>query len=246
MNDNTVGKTVKQVKKFISAAFDEDQHTNLTFQKRSFRVISAEVDETYLSELEIEKFDKADISSRPELLESKKRFVFDCWVGLRNSDLTRLGPNNLVRMLWGPALKVTTQKTGEDVVIPFHPTAKAIWDSWGGIPPKKTQKYSQDIKDIAELAGMKEKIQRRNTLKGQVIIEWLPKFKMITPHTGRRSFATNCYLMGQPTKTIMAVTGHKSEKEFMKYIRLSKEQHASIMNGFFNPKEENNLMKKEA
>jgi hypothetical protein len=40
--------------------------------------------------------------------------------------------------------------------------------------------------------------------------------------------------MGVPIQTIMAVTGHKTEKAFKKYIRITKEQLANIMMEYFN------------
>jgi integrase len=46
-----------------------------------------------------------------------------------------------------------------------------------------------------------------------------PKWKLITTHTMRRSFATNEYLKGTPIQRIMAATGHKSVKSFFKYIK---------------------------
>ena len=56
------------------------------------------------------------------------------------------------------------------------------------------------------------------------------KYELITTHTARRSFATNAYLAGVPTISIMKLTGHKTEQVFMKYISISqKENAASIM-----------------
>lgn len=49
-----------------------------------------------------------------------------------------------------------------------------------------------------------------------------PLFECVTSHTARRSFATNLYLDGFPTIEIMKITGHKTEKSFMKYIKVSK------------------------
>ena len=40
----------------------------------------------------------------------------------------------------------------------------------------------------------------------------------------RRSGATNMYLAGIPSIAIMKVTGHKTEREFMKYIKITEEQ----------------------
>lgn len=245
LNDNTVGKVIKTVKTFISEAFERNLHTNLSFKKKGFKVISAEVDEIYLNEAEIKKYYEADLSKHSHLIESKKKFVFDCYVGLRYSDLLKLNPNQALKTLGGRVLKITTTKTGEDVVIPLHPIAEEIWDSWKGLPPKKSNPdFNAEIKEIAKLAGLDEMVQKRNTIKGRVNIEWVPKWTMVKAHTCRRSFATNCYLMGIPIQTIMAVTGHKTEKAFKKYIRITKETHASIMAGYFNSGDSKAVMKK--
>lgn len=241
-NDNTVGKYIRKVKVFISEAFDRDLHTNLNFKKKGFRSPSAEIDEIYLSEDEVIKFYNVDL---PEHEQSKKLFVFDCWVGLRFGDLCRINANQITKSIEGGLmLRVTTQKTGEDVMIPLHPLAEEIWVSWGERMPAAIDNptFNEHIKTLAEKAGFKDLVQKRNTIKGRVTIEWVEKHTMVKAHTCRRSFATNCYLKGVPTKTIMAVTGHRTEKAFMKYIRVSKEEHAKIMAGYF--KTGDSLMRK--
>ena len=58
-----------------------------------------------------------------------------------------------------------------------------------------------------------------------------PKCKLVTSHCARISFAPNAYyLAGLPILTIMAITGHQTEKIFLKYVRVSKEEHARKSN----------------
>jgi integrase len=45
---------------------------------------------------------------------------------------------------------------------------------------------------------------------------------LVSSHTARRSFATNYYLQGFPTIDLMKITGHRTERSFLKYIRVSK------------------------
>lgn len=242
-NDNTVGKYIRKLKHLISEAFERNLHTNLSFKKKGFRAPSAEVDEIYLSEAEIIQFYNVDL---PELLESKMRFVFACWVGLRFGDLTKINPNQMLQGMNGPVLKVVTEKTGEEVIIPLHPLAQEIWNYWQKNPPNKIDNptFNEHIKTIAEKAGFDEPVQKRNTIKGKVSVQWVKKFEMVKAHTARRSFATNCYLMGMPSKTIMAVTGHRTEKAFLKYIRVTKDQHANIMADFFKRNSDTPIMRK--
>ena len=54
-----------------------------------------------------------------------------------------------------------------------------------------------------------------------------PKHDLITTHTARRSFATNQYLAGFPTTSIMKITGHRTEKAFMKYIKITPRETAA-------------------
>lgn len=52
---------------------------------------------------------------------------------------------------------------------------------------------------------------------------------MITTHTARRSFATNLFLDGVPAITIMKITGHKTEKAFLLYIKITPNENAKIL-----------------
>ena len=62
------------------------------------------------------------------------------------------------------------------------------------------------------------------------------KWEKVTTHTARRSFCTNMYLIGVPIPTIMAISGHKTEKSFRMYIKASREEHAQIMKKVWDKK----------
>lgn len=48
-------------------------------------------------------------------------------------------------------------------------------------------------------------------------------------HTARRSFATNMVLKGVPTLAIRQLTGHTTEHNFLKYIKVTAEQNAMMI-----------------
>ena len=48
-------------------------------------------------------------------------------------------------------------------------------------------------------------------------------------HTARRSFATNMYKRRFPTVSIMQLTGHTTEHNFLKYIKVTKEENAQMI-----------------
>jgi len=76
----------------------------------------------------------------------------------------------------------------------------------------------------------------RKTKGGLRVDRKYKKHELITVHTARRSFATNMYMADVPTISIMKITGHRTEKSFLKYIRISQEDNANkLMNHpFFN------------
>jgi integrase len=77
------------------------------------------------------------------------------------------------------------------------------------------QKFNDYIKMACKEAGLTETGRLSTSPE-------LPLFECISSHTARRSFATNLYLDGYPVIEIMKITGHKTEKAFMKYIRVTK------------------------
>ena len=73
-------------------------------------------------------------------------------------------------------------------------------------------------------------IEQKGITKGGVRIKQnYKKWQLVSSHTARRSFATNLYLSGFPTLSIMQITGHKTESAFMKYIKVTNEQHAELL-----------------
>ena len=67
------------------------------------------------------------------------------------------------------------------------------------------------------------------TVGGKLITITFEKHEGVTSHTGRRSFATNMYKRGLQSYMIMSVTGHKTEKSFLKYIKVKQHEHAAMM-----------------
>ena len=81
-----------------------------------------------------------------------------------------------------------------------------------------------------------QKIEIISTKGGERIREVFKKYELITVHTARRSFASNAYLLQVPTISIMKITGHRTEKSFLKYIKISQKDNANklINHPFFS------------
>jgi mRNA interferase HigB len=62
-----------------------------------------------------------------------------------------------------------------------------------------------------------------------MVDEMRPKYGWVMSHTCRRSFCANEFLDGTPVTLIMAISGHKTEKAFRKYIKADNLQKAQMI-----------------
>lgn len=84
---------------------------------------------------------------------------------------------------------------------------------------------------IITLLTMKEREKEKQGLvsferdnKGNVI---KPRYELVSSHTARRSGITNLYLSGNfDTYQMMSISGHRDEKTFYEYIKLSSDEVA--------------------
>ncbi|WP_300433730.1 site-specific integrase [Christiangramia sp.] len=236
LSDNTAGKHIKTIKTFMNEATDRGLNENLDFKKRKFKTIREESDSIYLTNAELEKFEKLDLSSSPKLEKTRDLFLIGCYTGLRFSDFTQIKPENILDN--NSKIQIRTQKTGERVTIPLHKTVRKILAKYDNQLPKaySNQVMNRYLKDVASLAGLKHTVQRTIKRAGKIEKEPVKKFNLVTTHTARRSFATNLFLADIPAISIMKITGHKSERSFLKYIRVTQEQNADklLNHPYFN------------
>lgn len=237
---NTIGVNVKNVKVFMEEATERGLNSNMNYRNKRFKVLKETTDQIYLNEAEIRKIYELDLSDKPRLDNVKDIFVAACYTGLRFSDLDQIRIENIVESKLGRLLKVKTQKTDEEVIIPLNQIVERILQKREGKLPKimSNQKLNSYIKELGKLAELTENIPITKTKGGLRINSSIQKYKLISVHTARRSFSSNAYLAGVPVIAIMKITGHKTEKAFMTYIRITKEQNAEklLSHPFFQSK----------
>jgi integrase len=117
----------------------------------------------------------------------------------------------------------------EIAIIPINSIISSIIEKYDGRLPTtiSNEKMNAYLKQLGEKAELNEKIEVICTKGGKRIREVFKKYELITVHTARRSFASNAYLLQVPTISIMKITGHRTEKSFLKYIKISQEDNAN-------------------
>lgn len=229
LSTNSIGKLIKNIKMWMGTAYEEGLHTNLVFKSRAFKKPVEEAETIYLDEDELHKI-RTTILPNKHLDNVRDLFLLACYTGVRSQDYIKLNNQSLIN--GGTMLKVRTEKTDEEVIIPLHPIAKAILEKYNGTPRMiSNQKFNKYIKAVCRIVGLTEMVSITRTCGGKKKTIRKPKCEFVSSHTARRSFATNAYKAGVPTLAIMAITGHRTEKVFLKYIRVSKEEHAKLTSG---------------
>ena len=223
---NTFGGYIKNIKVFMDYAIDKGYTVNTGHRHKNFQRSQETSDSIYLNDAELDTIYNHDLSKNAKLDRVRDLFIIGCHTGLRYSDLSQLNQNNITD--GGTRFSLATTKTGERVVIPLHWQVKAILNKYDGAPPAaiSNQKMNKYLKDLGEEVKFTENVTRTITRGGAKEVSNKHKWELMTVHTARRSFATNMYLAGLPTISIMKITGHRTEKSFLKYIKISQEQNA--------------------
>jgi integrase len=215
----------------MKEAYRRGLTNNTVFMDEDFRITEEDTDQIYLDTSELDKIYRKNFSENPRLDRVRDLFIICCWTGLRFADLSQLGKDNIIEIDKEDFLKIKTQKTGETVIIPLHWTVQEILNKYNGDIPKviSNQKMNKYIKEVVKDSEITSNVRVAKTRAGKVVETSLPKHKLVTVHTARRSFASNMYLANFPTISIMKITGHRTERAFLKYIRISQEENAKMI-----------------
>ena len=234
---NTIGTLIKNLKVFLNDAFKKKIPVCLDFKLPDFKKPSEDISSVYLSEDELLLLYQLDLKASPILEKTRDLFLIGAYTGFRFSDFSTLEKENFCK---DNIIQKRTVKTDQNVVIPAHPIVLSILKKHGEIPKVSYQTFNKSIKEIVKAAGIDYQVSYTETRGKKSETKTAPKWQLVGSHTARRSFATNAYLSGVPTISIMKMTGHKTESSFLKYIKISLTENAKILqnHSFFtnNPK----------
>lgn len=220
---NTIHKELNFIKTFCKHA--RERGLDVDKQLDKLKINKEKVEKIYLSFDEIEKIEK--LSNLPQHLENARQWlIISCFTGQRISDFLRFDKDMIREEKGKKVMEFTQQKTGNKMTLPLFPKVISILEeNDGDFPPKMSdQKYNKHIKTVCELAEINQLVKGSMQLeqiegsgKYRKVSGKYEKYKLVTSHIGRRSFATNHY--GKiPTNYLIYMTGHSSEKMFLNYI----------------------------
>lgn len=241
LNPNTIGGYIDDIKLIINNADKKGVKINKEIKLSGFYTPTNKTKDIYLKEVEINKIfnHKFDLD---HLDNARDWFIIGLRTGLRISDFLKLTKKNLVDGF----IEKNTLKTDYPVIIPIHEQVQFILDKRKGKFPREIsdQKFNDYIKKVCEEVGINEKVEgakmdevviKKNGKKETIFRKKTGvymKHELVTSHICRRSFATNLY--GKiDTLTIMKITGHQTESQFLSYIKVTPKEYAEKLKEYW-------------
>ena len=171
-------------------------------------------------------FDISKLRFRPQykrrLTQIRDMFVLSCNLGQRHSDMGRIDKSCFSHNVFS----IMQQKTGIKAKVYLDrmcidlKTTYNILEKYNYEAPYKgdISNFNKGVKELLKIIGFSEEIKRETRINGNVQTEFIPKWKLISSHTARRTFATVNILRGLKATEIRRATGHKTDTAFDKYI----------------------------
>ena len=241
---NTVGKNINWLKTFMNSAQIEGYHSNVAFKNKMFKGARVEVDTIYLNHDDLEKIRAVDLSGKTPGYElARDIFMVGVWTAQRISDYNNIKPQDINTHVIKKVVEkddpehpgqkieaieskevlvvtITQKKTGARVYIPCSTELRSIFEKYHyNIPRLSDQNVNDNMKKIAEWAGLDEPIKIDYIEGGKRQSEIKKKYELVHTHTARRTGATLMYLSGMDFYDIMKITGHATIQNLKKYIK---------------------------
>lgn len=237
MRNTTIGKQLSFLKWFLCWAFKKGGHQNNAYDNYKPKLKSTQKKIIFLTWDELNRLREFKIPSNKQALERVRDvFLFQCFTGLRYSDVFNLRRSDIK----GDHIEVTTVKTSDSLIIELNNHSKAILDKYKDVafeddkvlPVITNQKMNDYLKELAEMAGIDEPVRQTYYKGNERIDDVTPKYALLGTHAGRRTFICNALALGIPPQVVMKWTGHSDYKAMKPYIDIADDIKANAMSKF--------------
>ncbi|MCE4217596.1 tyrosine-type recombinase/integrase [Pseudarcicella sp. GAP-15] len=233
---NTHAKTMMDLLQIIKYGVKLKKMPAAKLVELEFDTRREETDSIYLTQDEIVQLLEIKDFDDPVHEQVRDVFVIGCFTAMRFSDYSTTDPS----AIRNNRLEFVQKKTGGKVTIPIHSVVNTILNKYDNALPKvpKNNEFNRIIKLVGEKlpclhVPFTKQVTYSRELKGLVDM----KFNYLQTHTARRSFSSNEYLKGTDPLIIMSISGHRSHKSFMRYIKVSGDQFADKLEKIWEERE---------
>jgi integrase len=230
--NSTAAKQIDHLKAVLKYASNTGKKIDLNY-KTFTKVEIPDQDIVALTNEEFNKLFEMDLSNDTALDMARDWLCFACSTGLRRSDLESLKWQNRS----GDEIRITEEKTDKKHTVHINRYSDAIWKKYVGqetpLPFIARSTLNDCIKRLCERAGIDTPTKKVKSFGSETQIVVVPKYKLISIHCGRRTFASMISNAGVSLQELMAATGHSSYASVKRYIKVSEERRKNVMVSVF-------------
>lgn len=228
---STVGTMCQQLRSVLNWSAKYNARVSPTYG--DFSVPKARNQEIALTADEVSRITYFDVDKfyrgrRRDFRDRVKRvrdmFVLSCNLFQRHSDMVRIGPECFDRNVF----RIVQQKTGNMAVVNIDlyaiepKTTYRILEKYGFKAPYTATigDYNRNLHQLMKDVGLDEPVRiEEKGPDGRLVVETLPKWKLVSSHTARRTAITVNVLRGKNMHALKMCSGHTDLRIFDNYVR---------------------------
>jgi integrase len=227
LNNNTIAKQLSTLKTLLGYARKHGIEMNQSY--RDFTIKRQKLEVITLSESEYRTLKTANLKGVSRHEKARDIFIFLCATSMRFSDYDQFKREHIK----GSTIQLTMKKGSKPWEIPLNPDSLSILEKYRELaeplPKISNPKLSKYIKEVCEVAEINESIEIVRYKGAEPIRNVHPKHKLVSAHTGRKTFCTLSLERGASVETVMKWSGHESYASFKRYVNLSRSHSISEM-----------------
>lgn len=225
MYNDAINKRLTYFRCFAYWVEDHGYTLNKEYWRYNPRLREAVKEVKYLTVEEVDRLWNLELRTS-SMQVTRDMFIFQCYTGLRYSDLKTLTRKDFYRQDGNLYLRKITQKQKTVVDFKLSMRAKTIYERYSryllennaAFPVISNPKYNKHLKRLGHLANIRgqwKDIQFRLDKQEVVYTDRAD----LESHCGRRTFVCMAYNAGYSMKEIAEITGHKCIEDLEPYIK---------------------------
>lgn len=237
LQNSTALKNFSFLRWFLRWATKKGFNENKAFElfKPKLKTIQKKI--IFLTQPELSQLKNFDIPKEKKYLERVRDvFMFQCFTGLRYSDVENLKQSDIKDNF----IEIITVKTSDSLIIELNDHSRAILEKYKdevyekskALPVISNQKMNEYLRELMEMAEIDEPIRETYYKGNQKFDEVSPKYALMSSHAGRRTFICNALALGIPPQVVMKWTGHSDYAAMKPYIDIADQTKINAMAKF--------------
>ena len=251
---NTAAKKITNLKTLLDKATKAGVNKKMDY--RDFKVKKVKTKKVVLSQDELFRLYEMDLTNNPKLEKVRDLFCFECFTGLRYSDIKELKFEDLFSEtnVSGTKLysvRINVQKNEGPLIVPLNQYAIKIIKKYEDkvdsalstlnlpsakhkignkvFPSISLQKMNDYIKELGKFAGIDRPINQTKYIGTERIDQIFPKYQLLSTHAARRTFINLSLKRGMRLEVAQKIAGHKSIQTTMKYVFTEEDEKVEEM-----------------